>query len=172
LVDGGDLDRGHLLQIIERDLGLAIGAVAADGDLVSLRLDLRDVGQMIANEEFVVRCDRRAQVFQRRFVIWPAVSKLDQGLFARQRNHFDVAANTSRHAFCQFRCAGSGGKSAVDKLHSSDCEGGAGPGSPEQVASCDHFSLSPETFLQLTRPSPRLRYSYLNMIRRKDKSVK
>ena len=76
LIDGDDFDRRHLLQVVQRDLGLPAGAVAADFDLVGLGVHLRDCGQVVTDEELIVGRDRRAEIFQRRLIIRRAVSRM------------------------------------------------------------------------------------------------
>src|SRR5262249_44820756 len=41
-------------------------------------VDLRDLGEMVANEECVVRRDRSAEIFDRRLVVGRPIAKLDQ----------------------------------------------------------------------------------------------
>jgi hypothetical protein len=61
-VDRGQFIRRKFFQIVEGELGLSISAVAADRDLVGRSIDVGDVGEVIADEELVVRRDggRRA----------------------------------------------------------------------------------------------------------------
>ncbi len=85
LIDGDELVGRHLLEIVERDCGLAVGALAADVDLPGLRIDLGNIGEMIAHEERIVGGDGGAEIFNRRLVVRRPITELDQRLLAGQR---------------------------------------------------------------------------------------
>jgi hypothetical protein len=57
--------------------------------------DLRNVGQMVAHEKFVVGRNRRAQISKRRLVIGRPGGQFDQGLFARQSSRMASARDPS-----------------------------------------------------------------------------
>src|SRR5262249_20220239 len=79
-------------EIIEREFGFAVGALAADRDLLSPDVDLWNVREMVTDEKRVVRRDGGAEIFERGLVVrWP-VTQLDQGLLSRQRVEHCVAA--------------------------------------------------------------------------------
>src|SRR5262249_1044760 len=64
LVDRDYFDRRHLLQVVEADLDRTVDAIASHGDLVGLDVHSRDVRQMVANKELIVRRDCRPEGLQ------------------------------------------------------------------------------------------------------------
>ena len=152
LVDRGHLDGRHGLEIGERQLDRRGGTVAADLDLVGLDVDLRDVREVIADIKLVVRRDRCAQIFDRRFVVWRPVGELYERLLARQRPHRGVAADAVGHARRDFgdRRLGLGETRQSGKCKRSTCACCL-----QQVTSCDHGVL-PRGSQKPFRPSPRL----------------
>src|SRR5262249_61319421 len=83
-------------EIVERELGLTVGALAADHDLPGSNIDLRNNGEMVANEKRVVRRDGGAEIFNRRLVVGRPIAELDQRLLAGQRIEHRVAAHPLR----------------------------------------------------------------------------
>jgi hypothetical protein len=73
-----------LLQFGETELDLAAGAIAADGKPPGIGIHLRNIRQMVANEEDVVGCDRAAQMLDRRLVVRRQVGELDERLLTWQ----------------------------------------------------------------------------------------
>ena len=108
LIDGNHLGGGHRLEIVERDLRCAIGAIAADGKLPGLGVDLGNDRQVIAHEERVVRRDRGAEIFERRFVVGRPVAELDERLLSRLRVEHGAGAHAVRHCGRQVEAGGRG----------------------------------------------------------------
>ena len=84
LADRGDFECGQLLQLVETDLQIAVGALSANIQLPSTGVDLRNVREMIAHEKFVVGGNGGTQIGERRLVVRRPVGQFDQGLFAGQ----------------------------------------------------------------------------------------
>jgi hypothetical protein len=103
LVDRGHLGSRHLLEVIEREAGFAVRAVAADREPPLRCVDLRDIGHVVADEKRIVRRERRAEIFERRFIIRRPVGQLYERLLARQRVHDDFAARSLRQRSGQIR---------------------------------------------------------------------
>src|SRR5258707_6001049 len=87
LADRGDL---HLLeaalQFAHAELERARGAVAADAKRPRIDVDRRgNIGEMIADEERLVRRDRRGEIRRGRLVVRRAVAELDERLLSGQR---------------------------------------------------------------------------------------
>jgi hypothetical protein len=64
-------------EIFEREFSLAVGAVAAEGDLPGADIDLRNVGEMVTDEKRVVRGDGGAKIFEGGLVVRRPVAMLD-----------------------------------------------------------------------------------------------
>ncbi len=163
LVDRNQLGRRHRLQIGERDLGLTVGAVAADGNLVTFGLHLRNIGEVVAHEELVVGRDWRAEIFERRFVVRRPVGQLNERLLAGQRAHRDVACDAVGNAGRQFGC-GSGFREFAG---AGNGKRGARARRRQKMATCNH-RLPPSRFSRRRsgHHRPAFRYSSMNMIRR------
>jgi hypothetical protein len=73
-IDRHQLGCGQPFEIVEREFGLAVGALAAEGDLPSPDVDLRDVGEMVTDEKRVVRGNGGAEIFERGLVVRSAGS--------------------------------------------------------------------------------------------------
>jgi hypothetical protein len=72
------------LQLLQAQLQLALGALAADRQRPVLRCNLRDGGEVIAHEEGAVLRDRRAEVLDRRLEIRRTEGLPDERQLARQ----------------------------------------------------------------------------------------
>ena len=88
LADGGDLDLLEArLQLVQRQRERSGRSFAADIELPGGRVDPRDLGEVIADEEGVVRRDRVGEIGRRRFVIGRARGEPDQRALPGERLH-------------------------------------------------------------------------------------
>jgi hypothetical protein len=98
LAHSGDLDLLEpCLQLIKGQLQRRRRSLAADLQPPAIGIDLvGDIGEVIADEERVVGCDRGSEVRHRRLVIGRPVAQLDQRLFARKRVEDRGVVNSRR----------------------------------------------------------------------------
>src|SRR5262245_28985325 len=139
-VDSRQLDRRKGLEIVERELDLAVRALAADRELPGLGVDLRDAGEVIANEEGVVRRDGSAKIFQRRLVVGRPIAELDQWLLARQRIQYGVVAYPLRQGRRQVQAAGRARRRFEPQPRAA--ERNAGSGGSDEMATREHVGSS------------------------------
>src|SRR5262245_2898409 len=92
LIDGDDFDGRHLLEVIKGDLGLSSCTISADRQLPRRSVDLRNVGEVVANKERLVRRNRRAEILYARLVVGRAIAELHQRLFTGARIDYRCGA--------------------------------------------------------------------------------
>ena len=136
LADRDHLGRRHRLEVVEGELDPAIGAVAADREPPGLGVDVRNVGQVIAHEERVVRGDRGAEGRHRALVVRRPIGELDQGLLAGQGLEDGLGAGAGRQRLRQIERRRRGFEGVEADPGTGD--NGADAGALEQTASADH----------------------------------
>src|SRR5262245_46174237 len=134
------LDRRQGLEIVEGELGLAVRPLAADRELPGLGIDLRNTGEMVADEKRVVRRNRGAEIFQRRLVVGRPIAELDQRLLARQRIEHGAVAQALRQARRQLEAPGRDRRRSEPQPRAG--EGKAGSGGSDEMATREHDGSS------------------------------
>src|SRR5262249_61393318 len=122
--------------VSERDLGLAVGAFAADDDFPGFDIDLGNIGEVIADEKCVIGRNRGAKIFQRSLIIRRPIGELDQGLFARQRVEDSITARALRESGGQIDASGRSSEGARNGQRQSSAPSG-------ERATCQHGLLLP-----------------------------
>src|ERR1700681_897303 len=83
------------LEIIERKLQRPPDACTRHAQPPGSRVNFRNEGEVITNEEGVVCCERGAQISKRRLEVRRAEAALDEGLFALKGDQ-DIVRHSSR----------------------------------------------------------------------------